>query len=126
MGLSHPSPGMLSAETSDWDTTNTKQSSAFVSLPPSMFEEINDKENTSHVGVYFNLYKTSSLLPLGNGSRENYTLGSPVIGATVAGHIVENLTEPVTVVLRLHDEVRRCFSHLEYITMATKSLHTSS
>ena len=85
-------------------------------LPPSLFEKTFDQDTNSSVGLFFVLYETAKLLPLANGSRENYTVGSPVIGATVIGQSINNLTEPITIKLELHNDVRNFFVILAILT----------
>ena len=92
-------PGQLSA-----------QQSAAISLPASLFEQIEDRPN---VGVFFALYEMPTLFPVGGESDRlmlpvQTAVGSDIIAATVGPGInFQNLDEPVTIVLRLQvDEGR--------------------
>ena len=80
------------------------QQNAAISLPASLFEQIEDRPN---VGVFFAFYETPTLFPVG-GESDRPTLpgqtavGSDIIAATVGPGInFQNLDEPVTIVLRL-------------------------
>ena len=75
--------------------------SAFIALPVSLFEDI----NTTDVGIFFTFYDTAALFPLRGDQPDNFTVGTNVIGATVAGEIFENLSDPINVILQLSDEV---------------------
>ena len=77
---------------------------AGIRLPPSLFEKIKDQEN---VGVFFGRYETATLFPL---SRDNGNVDtmrqtqvcSQVVAATVGQNLrLQNLTQPVTVTLKL-------------------------
>ena len=71
---------------------------ASISLPPSLFAEL---ENATEVGVVFTFYETAALFPLPEGSPSNLTVGSSVIGALVGGQSFSDLRDPVTIFLRL-------------------------
>ena len=78
---------------------------AAISLPASLFQQI---DNRSTVGIFFALYNTSVLFPVGAESAVNIDVGrrtevgSQVLAATVGpGLIFQNLPEPVTLVLKL-------------------------
>ena len=84
-----------------------------ISLPPAVFQRIN---NVTSTGLVFTLYDQSTLFPVGNTSEAskntNVTMtvvGSQVIAASVAqdGPKVENLDDPVLVLLpvRISGEV---------------------
>ena len=75
--------------------------SAFIALPVSLFEEI----NTTDVGIFFTFYETAALFPLRGDLPDNFTVGTTVIGATVAGEVFQNLSEPIVIILQLSDEV---------------------
>ena len=81
------------------------QLDAAISLPASLFGRINDRVN---VGVFFALYETPTLFPVGGEVTDGSTLtrknvvGSDIIAATVGPRInFQNLDDPVTIVLRL-------------------------
>lgn len=80
------------------------QIDAAISLPPSLFERINDRPN---VGIFFGFYETPTLFPVGRESdgatlRRQTVVGSDIIAATVGPGInFQNLDEPVTILLRL-------------------------
>ena len=80
--------------------TNTLQEDqdASILLPPSLFAEL---RNATETGVGFTFYETAALFPLPEDSPSNLTIGSHVIGAFVAGQNFSNLSDPVTIFLRL-------------------------
>ena len=86
------------------NVTTSTLSEASISLPPSLFAEL---ENATEVGVGFTFYETAALFPLPEGSPSNLTIGSSVIGALVGGQSFSNLRDPVTIFLRLRLPV--CF-----------------
>ena len=77
------------------------QQDAAIRLPPSLFEELNSLPN---VGVFFGRYETSTLFPVrraSNNGRQTQ-VGSQVLAATVGQNLrLQNLSEPVTVTLKL-------------------------
>ena len=75
---------------------------ASIALPPSLFAEL---RNATETGIGFTFYETSALFPLPDGSPSNLTIGSQVIGAFVAGQSISNLSDPVTIFLRLTQPV---------------------
>ena len=75
---------------------------ASIALPPSLFAEL---RNTTETGIGFTFYETSALFPLPDSSPSNLTVGSHVIGAFVAGQSISNLSDPVTIFLRLTQPV---------------------
>ena len=88
------------------------QSDAAISLPASLFERIDDRDN---VGIFFALHEASSLFPVGAGDSSNTfnfpSVGSHILAATVGvGINFQNLDEPVSVLFRLqitNNTVRR-------------------
>ena len=85
-------------------TTLPEDQDAAISLPPSLFAEL-DLLNTTEVGVGFTFYETAALFPLPEGSPSNLTIGSPVIGALVGGQSFSDLQGPVTIFLHLTSQV---------------------
>ena len=75
------------------DTSQLK-STASVIIPPSLFTFIGATLNLSDVGIFFTIYTTASLFQIANVSNTT-TVVPLIIGATVVGVKVENLTEPV-------------------------------
>ena len=81
------------------------QLDAAISLPASLFEQIDDRDN---VGVFFALHEASTLFPVGgdfsgtfNSSRKT-SVGSHILAATVGPGInFQNLDKPVTILFRL-------------------------
>ncbi len=75
---------------------------AAIRLPPSLFEELNDRPN---VGVFFGRYETSVLFPVGGNNNNDVRItqvGSQVVAATVGQSLpLRNLSEPVTITLKL-------------------------
>ena len=85
------------------------QLNAAISLPASLFERIDDRDN---VGVFFALHETSTLFPVNGGefqsagtfssSSRRTSVGSHILAATVGPGIdFQNLDEPVTSLFRL-------------------------
>ena len=81
------------------------QLDAAISLPASLFERIDDRVN---VGVFFALYETPTLFPVGGqlidrtSLSRNNVVGSDILATTVGPGInFQNLDDPVTIVLRL-------------------------
>ena len=72
-----------------------------IMLPQSLYDNI-----SSPIGMFFAFYATPDFFPLAEGSQDNYFIGTPVIGATVAGtEEFENLQESVTILLQLENSV---------------------
>jgi hypothetical protein len=76
-----------------------------IALPGSLFLSLDDKELTE-VGLWFSVHRTANMFPLLDISSENDSVSTPVISATLGGHHVEDLQEPVRFTLRLLDQVR--------------------
>ena len=83
----------------------TPEQTAAISLPASLFQLI---DNRTNVGVFFALYNSSVLFPVNGGNNinsdalRNTEVGSRVVAVTVGpGLEFQNLSEPVTIVLRL-------------------------
>ena len=80
------------------------QLDAAVSLPATLFEQIDDRDN---IGIFFalQLHEASTLFPIsGNLSStpRKASVGSHILAATVGPGInFQNLDEPVTILLRL-------------------------
>ena len=85
----------------DPETADIDGLAAFIALPVSLFEEV----NTTDVGIFFTFYETAALFPLRGDLLDNFTVGTNVIGATVAGEVFENLSDPIIIILQLSDEV---------------------
>ena len=78
--------------------------SASVFLPPSLFSSIAANLNTTDIGLFFSIYKTASFFPLRNPS--NSTIVVPlVIGVTVVGVTINNLTDPIVLSFTLPNKV---------------------
>jgi len=78
-------------------------------LPAEVFESTEPM-----TGLAFSVYPESSLFPLDSVlSRSNFVVGTPVVGATVADRVVQNLTEPVIITLPIivNTEVWICISY---------------
>ena len=72
-----------------------------IMLPQSLYDNI-----SSPIGTFFTFYATPVFFPLAEGSQDNHFVGTPVIGATVAGtEGFENLQESVTVSFQLENSV---------------------
>ena len=85
-------------------TTLPEDQDAAISLPPSLFAEL-DLLNTTEVGIGFTFYETAALFPLAEGSPSNLTVGSSVVGALVGGQSFSGLQVPVTIFLQLTSQV---------------------
>ena len=118
-----PAAGEVDADvvniTQDNTSTENLQQGELVTviLPPSLFLQITQEENdtisntTEATGVIFTFYESSVLFSLANEANRNnddsifMMVGSPVIGAAIAGLEVAELAEPFTFLLRLNNEV---------------------
>lgn len=80
------------------------QRDAAISLPQSLFQMIN---NSDDIGVFFGVYEMATLFPVGEANTASdpsrqFQVCSNVVAATVGQNTsIQNLEEPVTVVLRL-------------------------
>ena len=61
--------------------------------------------NTTNVGMGFTFYEMATLFPLPEDSPSDLTVGSPVIGALLAGQSVSDLQDPIVIFLRLTHQV---------------------
>ena len=96
--------GDLETETGTGNPNNLQNEEiASVFLPPELFDLL---EDVDEVGLIFAVYENAALFPLPEGSSENDTIGSPVLGASVAGRTFVALEEPVIILLHLFDAVR--------------------
>ena len=78
------------------------QLDAAVSLPATLFEQIDDRDN---IGIFFALHEASTLFPIGrnpSSTPREASVGSYILATTVGPGInFQNLDEPVTILLRL-------------------------
>ena len=83
------------------------QQDSVVSLPASLFQRFNDREN---VGVFFTFYEKPTLFPVGKrntdieapGRDRQTQVGSQVVAATVnSSNELIDLEDPVILVFRL-------------------------
>ena len=81
------------------------QQEAAISLPPSLFERLDDREN---VGVFFAHYEDTTLFPVHRPITDvretnlKTQVGSQIIAATVDSDTqLTNLTEPILITFRL-------------------------
>ena len=88
-------------------TTPYTSTAMSVSLPPSLFQQINIT-NTNSTGLVFTFYEKSTLFPVGGNALSNSLprtvtkVGTNIIAASVGRDVVfENLQDPVTIVLQL-------------------------
>ena len=86
------------------NSTITESQDASISIPSSLFAEL-ELVNATKVGMGFTFYETATLFPLPEGSPSDLTIGSPVIGALVAGQSFSDLQDPVMIFLRLTSQV---------------------
>lgn len=82
----------------------TESQDASISLPSSLFTEL-ELGNATRVGMGFTFYETAAMFPLPEGSPSGLTVGSPVIGALVAGQSFSDLQDPVVILLPLTSQV---------------------
>ena len=75
-----------------------------IQLPSSLFETLADKE-ASELGLWFSLHKSAIFFPHPDTAAENGSVSTPVVSATLGGHHVEDLEEPVVITLRLLNQV---------------------
>ena len=90
----------------DTPTTLEPNQTAFINLPATLFSR-HAMEGNDNVGIFFTVYKTPSLFPvasqeagIGRSPREVRVL-TTVLAASVVNTMVENLTAPVAILLRL-------------------------
>ena len=82
-----------------------------IMLPQSLYDNI-----SSPIGMFFTFYATPDFFPLAEGSQGNQFIGTPVIGAMVAGtEGFGNLQESVTILLRLENSVSSAAGNFKYI-----------
>ena len=78
------------------------QLDAAVSLPATLFEQIDDRDN---IGIFFALHEASTLFPIGrnpSSTPREASVGSYILATTVGPGInFQNLDEPVTILLQL-------------------------
>ena len=100
---------MLGA-TIDWEVDRELDEDMIATtfLPGSLFNLILARNSSAEISVIFAVYENSSLLPVVQQPAENgmeTVVGTPVLAASVANHTINNLSEPVTLLLRLNDNV---------------------
>ena len=108
----------MNAAQDDTSTETLQQGEVVaVMLPPSLFLQITQQQNDTNsnaagaTGIVFTFYDSAVLFPLGNGTNSSdnddilIMVGTPVIGADIAGLEVIELAEPFTILLRLNNEV---------------------
>ena len=79
-------------------STLSENETAAVFLPASLFQSITDRNS---IGSFFAVYNSGALFPTTNATA---VVGSPVLAATVgSGLNFSNLTEPVSILLRLNE-----------------------
>ena len=80
--------------------------SASVYLTPSLFSsKAANLINRTNIGIFFSIYKTASFFPLRNPS--NSTIVVPlVIGITVVGVMINNLTDPIVLSFTIPNKVK--------------------
>ena len=116
--------GTLFSNTTKASYANSSDNTAVsISLPPSVFQEL----NTSEIGLVFTMYNSSVMFPSANTTAGPFRVASTVVGATVAGYTFHNLSDNVTIVLRLHESVSwqnilliQCFHYCFLLCSCTK------
>ena len=86
-----------------------------VVLPSTLFIQIiqganstqNESDGVDFIGIVFTLYGRAVLFPIATDPIEEIfiEIGTPVVGADIAGLDVINLTEPFRILLRLNNAV---------------------
>ncbi len=99
------------------------EETAFIFLSESLFEDIVNEGNESDVSLFFTFYETPVLFPLGSATPPTITVGSAIIGATISGQEIQNLTDPITIFLELVNEVQ-CRILEPYLGYASMLLNT--
>ena len=75
-----------------------------IEVPPEVYESTSGDKD---IGVFYTLYQNPSLFPVtGDFDREGYTVGSPVVGAAIAGMDISDLLDPVVIKLQTSVTVR--------------------
>lgn len=90
---------------------------ASVSLPPSLFGRINN-DDVESVGVFFALYRESTLFPVrdmvGQERTVHPTVVSPIVASTVGpGFDFSNLLQPVEINLKTNFTRFEVISHMQ-------------
>lgn len=87
-----------------------------ISLPPSLFKRISERD-TNSTGLVFTVYRKSTLFPVSGGrassnssasmaAGETTEVGTDIIAANVGrGAEFESLQDPVTIILRLESQI---------------------
>ena len=92
--------------TSTTDVPGVLKLSASVSLPPSLFTSIAANViNRTNIGIFFSIYKTASFFPLRNSSNSSIVV-TLVIGVTVVGVMINNLTDPIVLSFTIPNKVK--------------------
>ena len=88
-------------------TSSATSQSASISLPQSIFTDLLNTSNETEMSFLFGALNSSILYPQANQTNENFTVDSAIISATIIGyeHTVMNLSEDVTIAIKLHSEV---------------------
>ena len=75
-----------------------------INIPPSVFEGFSGTTN-----LLFTVFESSVLLPLSTQSHPSIAVASSVVGTTIAGHMIENTDDNITVTMKLHSDVSRIY-----------------
>ena len=89
-----------------------------VSLPPSLFEMLQMKTQNNGFGLVFTSYSNAVLFPIAGLDPNSSTatiVGSSVISATVSGHPVQGLPDPIVVKHRV--DKLKVGSHLSILSL---------
>ena len=100
-------PLKIETETSTEDSPDSGTVLGSIHLPPALFLALS--EELTEVGVWFSLHKRGSFFPLPDDATVNDSVSTPVISATVGGHAVHGLLEPVLFSLQLLNRVSCLF-----------------
>ena len=90
--------------TNTTDVPGVIKLSASFFLPPSLFTSIAAYLNTTDVGIFFSIFKTASFFPLADPSNSIIVVPL-VIGVTVVGLTINNLTDPIVLSFTLPNKV---------------------
>lgn len=100
--------GLSPLSESDGEDIFSSLSNISIELPRETFENRTDKIS----GLTFSVYPKSSLFPLADDlNAKGFTVGTPVVGATVANAVISVLSQPVIITLPITIEVCYLVDH---------------
>ena len=112
--MQHSTPFQFTGSLTVNGSATMEEQTTSILLPPSLFNTI----DVPQAGIFFSFYETPVLFPLAEVSNSTNVTVSSVVSATVAGANIQNLADPVIIVLKLTEQVGLC----EFLT-ANSSLN---